>query len=264
MLRGYDYITKADFLESYRNLTPHSIDLFLSDPPYGIFENSQKLTGVDDPQINIDKLNSALDYHLTKNGTALIFCNLDLLYKLKEGLTDFDFRWEYVCHKNNGMPTGSTRPLHNIEYVGVWKRKDCRATDLSFNRFESGIIKEPYSKKNINLEHSTRNMTKRKHDTNSTGKRHIKQSLPMTAKCNLPKAERTDHPFQKPEKLLRTLIRVHSNENGMVMDGFAGSGSTIIAAHKENRRALGFEKDEKWFQTARERIYEFLEASYAG
>lgn len=252
----------GDFLEKYHRIDAKSVDLFFADPPYGVFTGDKSLTSVNDPEINIDLLNSALDYLVTATGTVLLFCNLDLLYKLKEGLTDFDFRWEYTAFKNNGTPAGSTRPLHNVEYIGVWKRKSSKATDLSFNPYESGIVKEPYSKLNVNKEHSTRNMTKRDVDSNSTGKRYIKQSLEMTAKCNLPKDERTDHPFQKPEKLLRTLIRVHSNKKALVCDGFAGSGSTLAAAYEEGRRTIGFENDKRWHNEALERLNNLQTGGY--
>lgn len=49
------------------------------------------------------------------------------------------------------------------------------------------------------------------------------------------------HPQQKPVPLLRWLIRTFSNPGDRVVDPFAGSGSTIEAAHLERRRAIGFE-----------------------
>ena len=252
----------GDFFETYHNFNARSVDLFLADPPYGLFTEDKSLTGVNDPVINIDLFNAALDYLVTATGTVLLFCNLDLLSRLRERLTEFEFRWEYTAFKNNGTPAGSTRPLHNVEYIGVWKRKSSKATDLSFNPYESGVVKEPYSKLNVNKEHSTRNMTKRDVDSNEDGRRYIKQSLNMTAKCNLPTDERTNHPFQKPEKLLRTLIRVHSNEEALVMDGFAGSGSTLAAAYKEGRRAIGFENDKRWFDEAQQRLNNLQNGGY--
>lgn len=53
--------------------------------------------------------------------------------------------------------------------------------------------------------------------------------------------ENTDHPTQKPEKLLAKLILASSREGGLVFDPFAGSGSTLVTARKLNRRFAGVE-----------------------
>ncbi len=54
---------------------------------------------------------------------------------------------------------------------------------------------------------------------------------------------RAIHPTQKPVDLLRPLIRYSVPPGGWVLDPFAGSGSTILAARQEGRRAWGFEQD---------------------
>ena len=56
--------------------------------------------------------------------------------------------------------------------------------------------------------------------------------------------ENTDHPTQKPEKLLAKIILASSNENDIVFDPFLGSGTTVVAAKKLNRRFCGIELDE--------------------
>lgn len=245
----------GDFFEEYKkHLSPRTVNLFLADPPYGIFTNETDLTGVEDPEINLDALGIVLDYLLSENGTVLLFCDLNLLVKLKKSLTGFEFRFEYVLYKPNGSPTHKSRPLSNIEYVAVLKRKGTKASDLSFHPYASGKCGEPYIKKNYSRNHSTRKSQKRKIDKNITGHRYIKQSLKMKGKCNLNKDERTPHPFQKSEETLRTLIRVHSNPNNLICDGFVGSGSTLVAAYKENRNSIGFEIDKKWYKIAKDRI----------
>lgn len=62
------------------------------------------------------------------------------------------------------------------------------------------------------------------------------------------------HPTQKPVELMEVLIANSSNEGDTVLDPFFGSGSTIIAAEKLNRKAIGFEIDEEYYKTAKERI----------
>jgi site-specific DNA-methyltransferase (adenine-specific) len=248
-------IIKGDFFQEYKkHLRARSVDLFLSDVPYGLFTNHQDLTGVADPKLNLDKLERSLDYILTRSATVLLFCDLDLLIRLRQAFDKFNFRWEYVLNKNNGSPTHKTRPLNNIEYIAVFKRTGVKATDLIFNPYESGQSGEPYIKRNYNRNQATRKIKKRKIDINQSGKRYIKQSLKMAGKCNLKDTEKTPHPFQKPEQLLRILIKVHSDPKSLIVDGFAGSGSTAIAAYKENRRSVLFEISDRWFKVAKDRI----------
>ena len=62
------------------------------------------------------------------------------------------------------------------------------------------------------------------------------------------------HPTQKPVELLKYLIEKSSNENDTVLDPFMGSGSAGVAAKKLNRKFIGIELDEKYFNIAKERI----------
>jgi site-specific DNA-methyltransferase (adenine-specific) len=58
------------------------------------------------------------------------------------------------------------------------------------------------------------------------------------------------HPTQKPLAALLPLIRYACPENGLVMDPFAGSGSTLVAARLCNRRAVGYEIQEQFAEAA--------------
>ncbi|MCH7686879.1 MAG: site-specific DNA-methyltransferase, partial [Planctomycetes bacterium] len=55
--------------------------------------------------------------------------------------------------------------------------------------------------------------------------------------------ENTDHPTQKPEKLIAKLILSSSNEGDFVFDPFLGSGTTVVVAKKLNRHYCGIEQD---------------------
>ena len=62
------------------------------------------------------------------------------------------------------------------------------------------------------------------------------------------------HIAQKPENLMRVLIELVTVENQIVLDPFAGSGTTGVVARDLNRRFLMFEKDEKNFKTMQSRL----------
>lgn len=59
-------------------------------------------------------------------------------------------------------------------------------------------------------------------------------------------SERVDHPTQKPLELMRRIIRASSNPGEIVLDPFAGSGTTLLAAIQEGRLAFGIEQDERY------------------
>lgn len=63
-----------------------------------------------------------------------------------------------------------------------------------------------------------------------------------------------DHPTEKPSDLMRQLIRVVSAPGGLILDPFAGSGTTGVAAALEGRRCLLIEKEPAYAAICRERI----------
>ena len=62
------------------------------------------------------------------------------------------------------------------------------------------------------------------------------------------------HPTQKPVSLMEEIIRIHSNENEIVLDPFMGSGSTCVAAINTGRKYIGFEKEPTYFEIAKKRV----------
>ena len=62
------------------------------------------------------------------------------------------------------------------------------------------------------------------------------------------------HPTQKPVDLLEYLIKTYTNEGEIVLDFTMGSGSTGVACLNTNRKFIGIELDEKYFEIAKERI----------
>jgi len=69
-----------------------------------------------------------------------------------------------------------------------------------------------------------------------------------------PKPTKNAHPTVKPIDLMRYLIRLVTPPNGIVLDPFLGSGTTGIAAHLEGFNFIGIEKDQEYFELAKERI----------
>ena len=85
-----------------------------------------------------------------------------------------------------------------------------------------------------------------------------------TAMWNIPNVksnhpEKTNHPCQFPIELVERCILALTNENSWVLDPFAGVGSTLIAAIKNNRNAISIEKEEEYCQITKQRIKDFNE-----
>lgn len=66
--------------------------------------------------------------------------------------------------------------------------------------------------------------------------------------------ENTDHPTQKPEKLLAKLILASTNEGDRILDPFAGSGTTAVTAKKIGRKCTSIESDENYCLLAAKRL----------
>ena len=67
------------------------------------------------------------------------------------------------------------------------------------------------------------------------------------------------HTTQKSLKLMEEIIKIHTNENDIVLDPYMGSGTTGVACMNLNRRFVGIEREEKYFNIARKRIEDAAE-----
>lgn len=67
----------------------------------------------------------------------------------------------------------------------------------------------------------------------------------------------TGHKSQKPRTLMMELVEKFTKENDLILDTFMGSGSTLLAAKKLGRRAIGIEINEKWCEVAAKRLDQF-------
>jgi len=243
------FLTQGNWFDIYKDLNEGIIDLILTDPPFGILEKQGW-----DREIALDEMESTFDYVLKDNGQVIMFCNLELLHKSIEQFSHFRLRSYHVWQKTMAMPISQLMPLPNLEFIIVLKRRGIRTSDLSWNPKDMIPPGKPYIKKSNILESPTRRHIKNRVQKNVDGKRWAPVILPAPNKPNMKKQERSKHPSQKPEVLLRMLLRGYSEREDVVLDPFAGSGSTLISAMKEGRRSMGVEQESKFFNEACERI----------
>lgn len=65
---------------------------------------------------------------------------------------------------------------------------------------------------------------------------------------------RPDHPCPKPESLMLELVELFSDQDETILDPFMGSGTTLVAAKRLGRKAIGIEREEKYCEIAAKRL----------
>ena len=66
--------------------------------------------------------------------------------------------------------------------------------------------------------------------------------------------EKTSHPTQKPEELLRKFVLASSNRGELVVDPFSGSGTTLVVAEQLGRRWCGCDSSKEYNEWAIKRL----------
>lgn len=138
------------------------------------------------------------------------------------------------------------QPLRNHEIISVFYKKQC-----TYNpQMTKGKPYQCKSGKSSNSISGDENITNGGHLTINNGRRY-----PLTV-LNKQNAETGLHPTQKPVALLEYLIKTYTNEGETVLDFTMGSGTTGVACKNLNRKFIGIEKEEKYFEIAEKRISE--------
>ena len=238
-----------DWFKVYKQIRKESIDLILTDLPYGILE-SQKW----DKKLNFTKLEQTLDLVLKPNGLFITFCNQTLFQRLLSELTLFNQRSYHIWQKTSPMPINEFMPLPDCEFIIVFKKAKAKTSDLVWNPNRMLPGGKPYINKSNILNSPARRHKKSAILINKSGERWIRTIIIAPNKPNMKYSERTSHPTQKPELLLRQLIRGYSNKGQIILDPFAGSASTLISAYKEKRRSIGVEIESKYYEESQARI----------
>ena len=134
------------------------------------------------------------------------------------------------------------KPLRSHENILVFYKKS-----PTYNK--QYWYSTPYKKINGNKKQSSVYHDSHDVDTESTdGKRNPLSIL------SFPRDGNRVHPTQKPVALLEYLIKTYTNEGETVLDNCMGSGSTGVACVNTNRRFIGIELDDKYFERAKQRI----------
>jgi len=225
--------------EMMDNIEPHSIDMILTDLPYGMTARNKW-----DIVLPFNKLWFLLN-HVSKENTAKVFTAIEPFNSMLIMSNKDDFKYSMIWEKQQGTGflNAKKQPLRNHEHIIVFYKKQC----VYNPQFTEG---KPY--KQLSGRGSFNYNEQKRVITINKGLRY-----PLTI-VFFPYDKEKLHPTQKPISLFEYLIRTYSNENDLVLDCCAGSGTTAIACINTNRNYICIEKDKKIFQIMKNRVEKHL------
>lgn len=223
------YLDDANTIVKQFAANKELFDAIITDPPYNISKQNNFSTlntprrgvyfGKWDDNFDILKWISEYTKLLKPNGSIIIFCSyLYISYIINElKNSNIDVKDVLVWRKKNPMPKNiNRRYVQDMEFA-VWGVK--KGAKWVFNK----PVDKPYLRSLFE--------TSTVHGT-----------------------ERTKHPTQKSLDLMNQIIKIHTNENDVILDPFMGSGTTGVACLLNNRKFVGVELDKEYFEIALNRL----------
>ena len=231
----------GDCLLEMKKIKSKSIDMILCDLPYGMTKNNWDIV------IPFDKLWAEYDRIIKDTGAVVLFASqpftsLLVVSNLK------NFRYSLVWEKNkfSDFLNAKRKPMKTNEDICIFYKKQPTYNPQYW-------YSTPY--KRWNTQNAVDKQTNYGNHKENIAESKDGKRLPTTV-LKFDRIERPVHPTQKPVDLLEWLIKTYSNENDTVLDNCMGSGSTCIACKNTNRKSIGIELDETYFNIAKKRINE--------
>lgn len=235
---------QKDAILFLNDIAPNSVDLILIDPPYIISRDSGYVNNAPDKvdyiakygkhkidfgewdkqELNLQNLFSEFYRILKPSGTLLMFYDFWKMQEVKECAEGLKFAQPRlgIWNKTNPVPINS-----KLNYLSNSKEY-----------FVSFVKK---SKPTFNSEYDN-------------GDYYYEENVDTYFLPILHGKERTKHPTQKPLALIEDLIKKHSNEGDLVVDCFAGSGTTGEVCKNLNRECLMCEINPEYMQIIEQRL----------
>jgi DNA modification methylase len=253
-----DQVYTGDCLTALSQLSAQSVDLAFADPPFNIgYEYDQ----YDDSRERDDYLRwterwlTAVKRVLKPNGSFFVAIGDEYAAEIKVRLDQLGFTmrnwiiWHYTFGVNCKKKFNRSH-AHIFYYVA----------DPNRFTFNPDGIRVPSARMTTYADRRANPVGKLPDDTwvlrpQETAEHFLENSdtwyVPRV--CGTFK-ERTSHPCQMPEAVLERIIRVASNPGDVVLDPFAGSGTTLAAAKKLGRQCIGVELSEDYADAVRKRL----------
>ena len=226
----------GDCLELMQAIPDGSIDAIICDPPYGTTACKW------DSVIPFEPMWSQLKRVIKKNGAIVLFGSQPFTSALiMSNIKMFKYCWVWEKESGTGFLNAKKQPLRNNEDIIIFYN----LTPFYNPQMREGF--KPYNQKQG--DHKTANYGKQTGAiTVSNGDRY-----PLTT-LKFPRDKKNAHPTQKPVALMEYLIKTYTNAGETVLDFTMGSGTTMLACQNLNRNEIGIEKDDKYFEIAKNRL----------
>jgi DNA modification methylase len=229
----------GDCLELMKTIPDESVDMVLCDLPYGTTACKW------DAIIPFEPLWEQYNRIIKDNGAIVLFGSEPFSSALRMSNIK-NFKYDWIWNKKlagNGI-LAKRQPLKIHEIISVFN------SNIYIPQMTKGKMRKKMGLKESEITGG-----------NSFAKEYVNDeyypvSIQEFSIANLRRGRL--HPTQKPVALLEYLIKTYTNEGDVVLDNCMGSGSTGVAAVNINRRFIGIEKDDNYFEIAQKRIGEAL------
>ncbi|MBQ9456834.1 MAG: site-specific DNA-methyltransferase [Thermoguttaceae bacterium] len=246
---------QGDCIRWFAFLKDESVDLIFADPPYNIkkaewdfFESQEQYI-----QWSMTWIKEAARV-LKPTGTLYICGFSEILADLKHPAMKYfkGCKW-LVWHYKNKANLGNDWGRSHESILHLRKSKiftmNIDSVRVPYNEH---TLKYPSHPQAESSQYGNGKKPEKVWTPNPLGAKP-KDVIEIPTTCN-GMGEKTKHPTQKPEELLRTLLLASSSKGDVVLDPFSGSGTTIVVAEQLGRKWLGCEINDEYNQWAIQRI----------
>lgn len=233
---------QGDCLELMENIPDGSVDMILCDLPYGTTACKW------DTIIPFEPLWEQYERVIKDNGAIVLFGSEPFSSNLRmSNIKNYKYDWVWDKRIPSGMSYARFQPMRRVENIMVFT-KDGKKT--AYNP-QLELREKPIKKGGNGYSPSAPIQAAKE---GKTFKKTYTHKQP-TNLLQFDKVRRGSvHPTQKPVALFEYLIKTYTDESENVLDNCMGSGTTGVACKKLNRKFIGIELDENYFNIARERI----------
>ena len=239
----------ADCFDVFPFIEDKSIDAIICDLPYGTTACKW------DSVLPFDKLWKEYERIIKPNGAIVLTANQPFTSALIMSNPKL-FRYEWIWEKSRptGFPMAKHRPMKNHETIIVFSKSPATYTPSGFmNYYPQGVEECDRIIKRTNKHKTATNGGDLGTEIHST-----QTGFPKTIlKIKNTNKDSKNHPTEKPIELMEYLLKTYTNEGDIVLDNTMGSGTTILAAIKNNRIGIGIEKEKQYYDVAVRRASEY-------
>jgi len=178
-------------------------------------------------------------------------------------IKNYKYDWIWVKQIPSNHLNAKKQPLRNYEDVCIFYKKQPTYNPILTEKPKSHIRKNSIDikvKNNGAIGNVKENVKRNEFRTIPLDKNYPMNVLNI----DIMSKNKRIHPTQKPVALMEYFIKTYTNENENVLDFTMGSGTTGVACVNTNRNFVGIEKDDKYFEIAKQRINEIKKIGDGG